>query len=75
MTAKDLTRGQQAIVTSFSDEKLASYLAERGVVAGEHLSVERIAPLGDPIAIRIADHLLCLRKKEASAIIVSQEGL
>ncbi|MCB9185169.1 MAG: ferrous iron transport protein A [Flavobacteriales bacterium] len=75
MTAKDLTRGQQAIVASFSDEKLAGFFAERGVVAGERLSVERIAPMGDPIAIRVADHLLCLRKREASAIIVRPEGV
>lgn len=63
------------MVTAFSDEKLAGFLAERGVVAGERLSVERVAPLGDPIAIRVADHLLCLRRKEASAIIVRPEGV
>jgi ferrous iron transport protein A len=62
MTATDLIRGQQATVASFSDEKLAVFLAERGVVAGERLTVERIAPMGDPIAIRVADHLLCLRR-------------
>lgn len=75
VTAKDLTRGQQAIVASFSDEKLAVFLAERGVVAGERLTVERVAPMGDPIAIRVADHLLCLRKREASSIIVLPEGV
>lgn len=75
MTAKDLIRGQQAIVTSFADEKLAGFLASRGVVAGERLVVERVAPMGDPIAIRVADHLLCLRRKEASAIIVQPEGI
>lgn len=74
MTAKDLTLGQQAIVASFSDEKLAG-LAARGVVAGERLTVERVAPLGGPIAIRVADHLLCLRKREASSIIVQTEAV
>jgi ferrous iron transport protein A len=75
VTAKDLTLGQQAIVSSFSDETLASYLAERGIVAGERLSVERIAPFGDPIAIRVSDHVLCLRRKEASAIQVRPEAI
>ena len=74
MTAKDLTLGQQAIVSSFSDERIATYLAERGVVAGERLSVERIAPFGDPIAVRVSDHVLCLRRKEASAILVRPES-
>lgn len=75
MTAKDLILGQHAIVASFSDEKLAVFLAERGVVAGERLCVERIAPMGDPIAIRVSDHLLCLRRRDASAIIVQPEVL
>lgn len=74
MTLRDLIPGQTATVSSFSDEKLAQILSERGVVAGERLSVERVAPLGDPIAVRVADHLLCLRKREASAIHVKPES-
>ncbi len=70
MTAKDLLPGQIAVVSAFSDERLAGCLAERGVVAGEQLYVERVAPSGDPIAIRVSDHLLCIRKKEASSILV-----
>ena len=73
MTAKDLIPGQRAIVSSFSDATLASHLAERGVVAGEQLYVERVAPTGDPIAIRVSDHLLCIRKREASNILVQTE--
>jgi ferrous iron transport protein A len=75
VTAKDLIPGQRAIVSSFSDAKLAAFLAERGVVAGEMLCVERVAPFGDPIAIRVSDHLLCLRKTEASAILVQPEAV
>jgi ferrous iron transport protein A len=60
-------------VASFSDERLARILSERGVVAGERLSVERVAPLGGPIAIRVADHVLCLRTREASTINVQPE--
>lgn len=73
MTAKDLLPGQRAIVSSFSDETLAMHLAERGVVAGEQLCVERVAPTGDPIAIRVSDHLLCIRKREASSILVQTD--
>ncbi|MGB0367863.1 MAG: FeoA family protein [Flavobacteriales bacterium] len=73
MTAKDLHLGQRAVVSSFSDDVLAKHLAERGVVAGEQLCVERIAPTGDPIAIRVSDHLLCIRKREASSILVQAE--
>lgn len=73
MTLRDLIPGQIATVSSFTDEGLAQILSERGVVAGERLSVERVAPMGDPIAIRVADHLLCLRRREASAINVKPE--
>lgn len=73
MTAKDLIPGQKAIVDSFSDVSLGECLLERGVVPGEKLSVERVAPMGDPIAIRISDHVLCIRKREASAIVVKTE--
>ncbi len=73
MTPKDIIPGQSAIVSSFSDAQLASHLAERGVVAGEQLRVERVAPTGDPIAIRVTDHVLCIRKQEASRILVQTE--
>ena len=73
--AKDLIPGQHAIVSSFLDVRLATHLAERGVVAGERLSIERVAPMGCPIAIRVSDHVLCLRKAEASTIVVLPEAI
>jgi len=75
VTAKDLIPGQHAIVSSFLDARLATHLAERGVVAGERLSIERVAPMGCPIAIRVSDHVLCLRKAEASTIVVLPEAI
>jgi len=45
-------------------------LMEMGCLPGEIVEVERFAPLGDPIAIRVAGYQLCLRKSEASVIII-----
>lgn len=73
VTAKDLSLGQFAVVSSFSNEEIAQCLAERGVLPGERLYVERVAPTGDPIAIRVSDHLLCIRRNEASSIVVQPE--
>jgi len=73
LTAKDLIPGQKAIVSSVADASLAQHLLERGIMPGDRLSVERVAPMGDPIAIRVSDHVLCLRKREASAILVTPE--
>jgi ferrous iron transport protein A len=45
-------------------------LMEMGCLPGEVVEVERFAPLGDPMAIRVAGYQLCLRKNEASVIII-----
>lgn len=43
-------------------------LMEMGIVPGAVISIERFAPLGDPIEVRIGDCRLSLRKIEASMI-------
>ena len=43
-------------------------LLEMGVVRGSIVSVERVAPLGDPIEIRLKGYHLSLRREEAAAI-------
>jgi len=43
-----------------------------GCLPGEEVEVERFAPMGCPIAIRVAGYQLCLRKSEASIIIIEQ---
>ena len=46
-------------------------LVEMGVVKGAVVEVERIAPLGDPIDVKIRGYHLSLRKEEAANIIVT----
>ena len=48
---------------------------EMGCVPGEEVIVEQIAPLGDPISIRVAGYSLSLRKNEANQIIVEDKQL
>jgi ferrous iron transport protein A len=45
-------------------------LMDMGVLPGETVRVEKVAPLGDPIEIRIRSYSLSLRKKEAQEILV-----
>ncbi len=45
-------------------------LMDMGVLVGEHVSVEKIAPLGDPIEVIVKSYRLSLRKKEAEGIVV-----
>ena len=43
-------------------------LMDMGVLVGERVKVEKIAPLGDPIEVTIKSYNLSLRKKEAEGI-------
>ena len=43
-------------------------LRDMGLVAGSEVEVERKAPLGDPIEIKIKGYRLALRKEEAAGI-------
>ena len=45
-------------------------LMDMGVLVGEMVTVEKIAPLGDPIEVTIKSYKLSLRKKEADGIVV-----
>lgn len=45
-------------------------IADMGVVPGTTVEVERIAPLGDPIDVKLKGYHLSLRKEEASKIMV-----
>ncbi len=63
-----LAVGASARVHSFSESEIASVLVEMGLVPGAIVAMERIAPLGDPIAVRIAGYTLAIRKKHAANI-------
>jgi ferrous iron transport protein A len=45
-------------------------LMDMGVLVGEQIRVEKVAPLGDPIEVTIKNYNLSLRKKEAEGIAV-----
>ncbi len=67
----DLKLGEKAIIDSFTDNLMALKLLEMGCTPGETVQLNRIAPMGDPIAISVSGYLLSLRKEEASTILVS----
>jgi len=48
-------------------------LMDMGVLVGERVKVKKVAPLGDPIEVRIKNYNLSLRKKEAEGILVEVE--
>ena len=43
-------------------------LLDMGLVSGSEVEMERVAPLGDPIEIKVKGYNLSLRKEEAASI-------
>lgn len=62
--------GEKGKVKEFTDLEMSVKLMEMGCLPGEEIKVQRIAPLGDPIAINVAGYQLSLRKREAATIIM-----
>ena len=67
----ELKIGERAVIDSFTDQHMALKLLEMGCTPGEVVKLDRIAPMGDPIAITVSGYLLSLRKSEASTVLVS----
>jgi ferrous iron transport protein A len=66
----ELQVGQKAIIVSLEDEELVLKLLEMGFIPGEDITMEQIAPLGDPISVNIAGYQVSLRINEAETIMV-----
>ncbi|GAA4338009.1 MAG: ferrous iron transport protein A [Chitinophagaceae bacterium] len=72
MRLSDLKQGERGRIKSFHSSELELKLMEMGCIPGEEVVVEQIAPLGDPISIKVAGYSLSLRKNEANEIIIER---
>lgn len=68
MKLSELQFGQQATVSKVLSEELSLKLFEMGLLPGEEVELENIAPFGDPIAIRVGEYKMCLRLQDAEHI-------
>lgn len=69
MNLSELKKGQKAKITSINSKgPIKRRLMDMGVLPGETVEVEKIAPLGDPIDIVVKGYHLSLRKSEAEQI-------
>ncbi|MCP4902669.1 MAG: metal-dependent transcriptional regulator, partial [bacterium] len=68
-TLADLEAGQQATVKRVQGEgTLRRRLMDLGLIAGTPVTMERSAPLGDPLEILVRGTHLSLRRQEATAV-------
>ncbi len=65
----ELKRGEKGkIVKIGSGGGLHRRLLDMGLVSGSEIKMERVAPMGDPIEIKVKGYNLSLRKEEAASI-------
>jgi Fe2+ transport system protein FeoA len=71
----DLRPGEAGVIQKLACRRqLRRRLMDMGVVAGTLVEVERVAPLGDPIELKLKGFHLSLRRDEASEILVEVQG-
>ncbi len=68
MRLSQLKYGQTGLVEKVFDNELSLKLLEMGLLPGETVSLENIAPFGDPIAIRVGEYKMCIRLQDADHI-------
>ncbi len=66
----ELRPGQKAIILNVDNLDIHLKLMEMGCLPGEEISIEQIAPLGDPVSVQVAGYRLSLRLDEAQHIVV-----
>lgn len=64
-----LALGESAVIDRVGCSRpVALRLMEMGLLPGTEVTLERVAPLGDPIVVRVRGYALSLRKEEARLV-------
>ena len=76
MTLHQLPIGQSAIITKVDGEGELRYrFLDMGLIPKTKVTVTKVAPMGDPIEIRLRGYTLTLRVEDAKNIEITQEGV
>ncbi|KPK16878.1 MAG: hypothetical protein AMJ62_03795 [Myxococcales bacterium SG8_38] len=72
----DLRPGQTGEIVSIDcDRPIARRLMEMGLLPGTEVRVIRLAPLGDPLELRVRGYALSVRRAEAARIAIRARGM
>ena len=69
----DVNAGDEVTIVKYNDggsTDLKRHLLGMGFVRGSKIKIQKVAPLGDPIAFKIKGYDVCLLKEEAKNISV-----
>ncbi|HRN55424.1 MAG TPA: FeoA family protein [Agriterribacter sp.] len=68
----EITPGITVVIREVENDELFLKLMEMGFIPGEKITVEQVAPLGDPISVSVAGYSLSLRLNEAKSVLVEE---
>jgi Fe2+ transport system protein FeoA len=69
MNFTNVRKGMRARVVNINSSSIESRrLQEMGLTEGTEFTVEKVAPFGDPVEIKLRGYRLCLRKQETAHI-------
>ena len=69
MTIADLQIGQSGIIVTVGGEgALRLRFLDMGLIPGTRVQLQKVAPMGDPIQIRVRGYELTIRKEDAGMI-------
>lgn len=73
MTMNELKTGSSGIITAVGgDGPLRCRLLDMGLIPHTRVTLQKVAPMGDPIEIRVRGYELTLRVEEAQKIEVKE---
>lgn len=75
MTLAELKTGESAVITAVGGEgALRCRLLDMGLTPRARVTLQKVAPMGDPIEIRVRGYELTLRMEDARKITVEGVG-
>ncbi|MEX3010958.1 ferrous iron transport protein A [Hoeflea sp. TYP-13] len=75
MQLSEMAVGETARIRGFTDGSRAyrAKLLAMGLTPGTPFTVTRMAPMGDPVEVRVRGFALSLRRKEGNALLIDSE--
>ncbi len=67
-TLDTLLPGQRASIARYDDVRAGQMLMSMGLLPGDAVLLERVAPFGGPMAFRSGSLLICMRPEEAASV-------
>ncbi len=73
MTIDDLKIGQSGTISAVGGEgPLRLRFLDMGLIPGTRVTLQKVAPMGDPIQIRVRGYELTIRREDAKKIAIGE---